>query len=83
MLAKIDIKMQEVSLVRRIPGMTVVNWRVLSNQLSVDDFIRTIPSGKSKISFTGRGEERSKAGRAIQIFRANLTRTSTSYEQSN
>lgn len=42
--------------------------------LSVDEFVRTIPYGKSKISFTERGEER-KTGRAEALV--------TSTEQSN
>ncbi|MGA9170223.1 MAG: ribosome rescue protein RqcH [Nitrososphaeraceae archaeon] len=42
--------------------------------LSVDEFVRTIPYGKSKISFTERGEER-RTGRAEAL--------ATSTEQSN
>jgi predicted ribosome quality control (RQC) complex YloA/Tae2 family protein len=42
--------------------------------LSVDEFVRTIPYGKSKISFTERGEER-RAGRTEAL--------ATSTEQSN
>ena len=41
----------------------------------LDDFIRTIPSGQSKISFTGKGEG-SRVGQAT-------TRTSSKNEQSN
>jgi len=42
--------------------------------LSVDEFVRTIPYGKSKISFTERGEER-RTGRTEAL--------ATSTEQSN
>ena len=52
------------------------SWQILSKQLFVDDFIRTIPSGQSKISFTGKGEG-SRVGQAT-------TRTSSNNdEQSN